>query len=317
MKKKNSEAWIKLFSKTRIPKSVSVLQEINLGYTSIVYHVSVDGINYAVKMYDPKFNGRKVCIQEKNNILKAQKYIDNVVPKVFLFSIHTENIFDKEILVMENLTGVPLSKEVFNNQVFDKLKSILIRLHNSDTNNSLENTELEKLEKCRRLIMNFLKENQSFDHLEASKHLDDLEKYYYTKKNIFRTPKKSIIHGDLWWDNILVNNGEIKIIDWLESSENDYCRDLAQFKIGVLDELFDENQTNHYLGEILVLYKEYFQDESIYERMRFYVPLLYLEESFYLPFKYFNWKIKFNENPKNFEKRFVEYFRKSEMFFNN
>ena len=68
--------------------------------------------------------------------------------------------------------------------------------------------------------------------------------------------------------------------------------------------------------EIIELYKEEFQDESIYERMKFYTSLMYLEESFYLPFKYFPWKIKYNENPKSFEKRFVDYFRKSEMFFN-
>ena len=317
MKKENGEAWINLFSKIRKPKRINVLQEINLGYNSIVYVVSVDGKHYAVKMYDPRFNGTRVCIQERNNILKAQKYIANVVPKVFLCSRHTENGFDKEILVMEKVVGVPLSKEVFNNQVFEKLMCVLKRLHNSETNSSSENTELKRLNNCRRLIMNFLKENQSLDHLETSKHLDALENYYYTKKNIFRITKKVMIHGDLWWDNILVNNGEIKIIDWLESSEHDYCRDLAQFKIGVLDELVDVNQTKYYLEEIIDLYKEKFKDESIYERMKFYTSLMYLEESFYLPFKYFPWKIKYNENPKSFEKRFVDYFRKSEMFFNN
>ena len=317
MKKKDSEAWINLFSKIRRPKRIDVLQEINFGYNSIVYVVSVDGKHYAVKMYDPRFNGTRVCLQERNNVLKAQNYIADVVPKVFLCSRHTENGFDREILVMERVVGVHLSKEIFNDRVFEKLMCVLKRLHKPVTNSSSENTELKRLDNCRRLIMNFLKEKQSIDQLEASKHLDALKNYYSTKKNIFRTPKKVMIHGDLWWDNILVNNGEIKIVDWMESSEHDYCRDLAQFKIGVLDELVDVNQTKYYLEEILDSYKEEFQDESIYERMKFYTPLMYLEESFYLPFKYFHWQIKYNEDPKSFEKRFVDYFRKSEMFLNS
>jgi thiamine kinase-like enzyme len=317
MKKKNGEAWINLFSKIRRPKRINVLQEIDLGYNSIVYVVSVDGKHYAVKMYDSRFNGTRVCLQERNNILKAQKYIADVVPKVFLCSRHTENGFYREILVMERVVGVPLSKEVFNHQVFQKLTYVLKSLHNSVTNSSSEKTELKRLDDCRRLIMNFLEENQSIDQLEASRHLDALENYYSTKKNIFRTPKKVMIHGDLWWDNILVNDGEIKILDWMESSEHDYCRDLAQLKIGVLDELVDVNQTKYHLEEILDSYKEEFQDESIHERMKFYTPLMYLEESFYLPFKYFHWKIKYYEDPKSFEKRFVDYFRKSEMFLNS
>ncbi len=316
MKKKDSEAWINLFSKIRRPKRIDVLQEINFGYNSIVYVVSVDGKHYAVKMYDPRFNGTRVCLQERNNVLKAQNYIADVVPKVFLCSRHTENGFDREILVMERVVGVHLSKEIFNDRVFEKLMWVLKRLHKPVTNSNSENTELKRLDNCRRLIMNFLKEKQSIDQLEASKHLDALKNYYSTKKNIFRTPKKVMIHGDLWWDNILVNNGEIKIVDWMESSEHDYCRDLAQFKIGVLDELVDVNQTKYYLEEILDSYKEEFQDESIYERMKFYTPLMYLEESFYLPFKYFHWMIKYDENPESFEKRFVDYFRKSEMFLN-
>ena len=63
------------------------------------------------------------------------------------------------------------------------------------------------------------------------------------------------------------------------------------------------------------IYREEFGDESIHERMRYYVPLMYLEESFYLPFKYFPWEIKYNEDSESFERRFIEYFEKSELFF--
>jgi len=42
---------------------------------------------------------------------------------------------------------------------------------------------------------------------------------------------------------------------------------------------------------------------------------MYLEESVYLPFEYFPWEIKYKENAESFEKRFVDYFEKSEWSF--
>jgi thiamine kinase-like enzyme len=124
-----------------------------------------------------------------------------------------------------------------------------------------------------------------------------------------------VIHGDLWWDNILVSDGRIKIVDWLELNERDYCCDLAQLKLGALDELLDARESQYYFGRILNAYEEEFEDDSIRERMRYYLPLMYLEESFYLPFEHFPWEIKYRENAESFENRLVDYFAKSESSF--
>ncbi|UCC33843.1 MAG: hypothetical protein JSW53_02235, partial [Candidatus Bathyarchaeota archaeon] len=108
----------------------------------------------------------------------------------------------------------------------------------------------------------------------------------------------------------------VSIVDWLEASEGDYCRDLAQFKIGVLDEILDTQRSQQFFEQMLKLYEEQFDDTSLHDRMRFYLPLMFLEESFYLPFEYFHWKIKYDEDARSFEKRFIDYFRKSEQYFN-
>ena len=161
--------------------------------------------------------------------------------------------------------------------------------------------------------MQFLKEDEIIEQERVSKHLDILSAYYVEKK-IFNF-RKTIIHGDLWWDNILVSNGKIRIVDWLESSEQDYCQDIAQLRIGTLNEIFDTSKSEYFFKKIVNTYKKEFEDETIFDRIRYYVPLLYLEEAFYIPFKFFPWEIKYRENAENFKKRFIDYFEKSERYF--
>jgi len=98
----------------------------------------------------------------------------------------------------------------------------------------------------------------------------------------------------------------------LESSEQDYCRDLAQLKIGTLDEILDAHRSQYFFDRILHDYREESEDESIYERMRYYLLMMSLEESFYLPFKHFPWEIKYREDTESFKKRFIDYFERSE-----
>jgi thiamine kinase-like enzyme len=312
----NDHKWVNLFKeKIKNPKYAEVFIKNDLGYLSSVYIISVNGNIYAIKMYDKRYNGTEVCIREIDNIRKARKSIPDAVPKVFFYSKHTENDFNREILVMERILGVPFSKDVFNEQAFEELIKVLKRLHLTRTNDKREIDEIKRIDNCKKVILHFLKEDiELISQERITKHLDTLKKYYNDKKEKFRI-KKTMIHGDLWWDNILVNNRKIKIIDWLESSEQDYCRDLAQLKIGTLDEVLDNNESQYFFQKILNVYKEEFSDETIFERIRFYVPLMYLEESFYLPFKFFPWEIKYRENARNFRKRFIDYYKKSELFF--
>jgi hypothetical protein len=101
----------------------------------------------------------------------------------------------------------------------------------------------------------------------------------------------------------------------LESSEQDYCHDLAQLKIGTLNAVLDITESQRFFEKILNTYTETFEDETIFERVRFYLPLLYLEEAFYIPFKFFPWEIKYKEASETFRKRFIDYYNKSECAF--
>ncbi len=314
MNETNYEKWFNLFSKhVNNPRSVEILQEIDIGYLSTVYLVSVDGNYYAVKMYNERYNGTKVLLTEQKHIMNARISIPEAVPQVIFYSSSTKNEFNREILVMEKAFGIHLTKDIFNEQVFEELINVLKKLHSSKVNSRPNIDEIERIDNYRKLILQFLKKEEIISQERFSNHLEALRDYYLEKNKLFN--QKTIIHGDLWWDNILVDKGQIKIVDWLESSEQDYCRDLAQLKIGILNELLDINESQRFFEKILNAYTDKFEDETIFERVRYYLPLLYLEEAFYIPFKFFHWKTMYEENAETFRKRFIDYYKKSELSF--
>lgn len=305
------DAWVDLFEKVGKTGNVEILREINVGYNSRVYLVSVNGRAYAVKKYNRRYNGSKVCIIEKDHIMRARRVIPDAVPTVVLVSEHLDNKFGREILVMEKANGEPLNGTTFNQQVFGELVNILKRLHSTETKREQKTCELERLGNCRSEIMRFLKRQEVIPEKRVSKHLDALERYYNQNADIF-TGTRTLIHGDLWWDNILVDNNKITIVDWLESEEENYCRDLAQLRIGTLDEIMNTEESRRFFDQVLEVYEEEFQEGYLRGKMQYYLPMMYLEESFYVPFKHFPWEIKYEENAEEFEDRFLTYFEESE-----
>jgi thiamine kinase-like enzyme len=292
-------------------ENLKIEQKINVGYTSSVLLISVNGEDYAVKIYHQRFNGRNTCLHERNNLVKARAVIPEFVPKVIFYSKFRENEFNRDLLVLEKIKGVLLTKEVFNETLFEKLTSVLMGLHNQINSNVFSVAMRDKIFNCRRILLNFLTENEVIDYNRAVNHFEALKNYYFRHEDLFNV-QKSLIHGDLWWDNIFVNEGKVKIIDWLEASEQDYCWDLAQLKIGVLDVILDTKKSEEFFIKLIEIYSKEFFDEKLFERMKLYLALMYLEEAFYLPFTFFDWQIRYNHDQKNFENRFINFFKKSE-----
>jgi len=311
----NLDSWLDLFHKQGIhPKQIAILQTIDVGYNSTVYLLSLDGTKYAVKMYAERFNGTDVCLHERSQTLKARTSIPDAVPHVYFYSTHTDNGFHREILVMERVFGVPLTHDVFDDRVFDELVTVLKRLHRTEARTGPALDERVRLVHCREVLLQFLQDDAVLASERVANHFDALQRYYLEREEIFRRPR-TIIHGDLWWDNILVDDGRIRLIDWLESSEQEYCRDLAQFKIGVLNEVLDVAASQRFFEKIVNAYREEFEDKTIFERIRYYLPTLFLEEAFYIPFTFFPWEIKYREDAEAFRRRFVDYYERSESFF--
>lgn len=315
MTETNLDSWIDLFHQQgHNPRQITILETIDVGYNSTVYLLSLDRTEYAVKMYKERFNGTEVCLHERRQTQKARTSIPDAVPHIYFYSPHTKNKFDREILVMERVSGVPLTRDVFNNHVFDELVKVLKRLHHTEAQLNFTCDTRARLVRCREVLLQFLQDDAILQQERVSNHFDALQRYYLERKEIFKRPS-TMVHGDLWWDNILVDGGRIHLIDWLESKERDYCQDLAQFKIGVLNEVLDPKASQCFFEKIMMAYHDEFEDNTAFERIRYFLPVLFLEEAFYLPFTFFPWEIKYREDPEDFRQRFVNYYERSEAYF--
>ncbi len=315
MTETNLDSWFNLFHKQgHDPRQITILETIDVGYNSTVYLLSLDGTEYAVKKYAERFNGTEVCLHERCQTRKARTSIPDAVPHIYFYSPYTNNEFHREILVMERVSGVPLTRDVFNSHVFDELVKVLKRLHHTEAHMSSTLDTRVRLVRCREVLLQFLKNDAVLAREQVTNHFNAMQRYYMEREDLFQRPQ-TIVHGDLWWDNILVDGGRIRLIDWLESREQEYCRDLAQFKIGVLNEVLDPSVSQRFFEKIVSAYKDEFEDNTIFERLRYYLPALFLEEAFYLPFTFFPWEIKYRENPDSFRRRFVDYYERSEAYF--
>ena len=85
--------------------------------------------------------------------------------------------------------------------------------------------------------------------------------------------------------------------------------------MGTLNEILGTSKSECFFTKLVDAYQVAFKDETLLDRIRYYVPLLYLEEAFYLPFNFFPWEIKYEEDAQDFKKRFIDYFEKSERYF--
>jgi aminoglycoside phosphotransferase (APT) family kinase protein len=217
---------------------------------------------------------------------------------------------------MDRVFGVPLTRDVFTGRVFDELVTVLKQLHRTDAPMSPPLDAHARLLHCREAFLQFLQDDAVLPPERVANHFDALQQYYVEREAIFQRPR-TIVHGDLWWDNILVDDGRIRLIDWLESSEQEYCRDLAQFKIGVLNEVVDTPASQRFFEQLVNAYREAFNDATITQRIRYYLPVLFLEEALYLPFTFFPWEIKYREDADAFRRRFIDYYERSEAFFHH
>jgi len=213
---------------------------------------------------------------------------------------------------MERIKGSWLDEERFGSEVFNNLIEILKKLHIKRKKVEQHRNEIDRLDQYENIITTFQRRNPLISQKRILKHLMALKKYYINNKEIFNVPL-SLTHGDLWLDNILVDKKKINIIDWLEAKEQDYCLDIAQFRIGVLDELFDKRASGELFLKAIETYSDAFEDKTLPRRIQFHLPMMYLEEAFYLPYEHFDWKIKSEEDLEKFRKRVIDYFEKSEI----
>ena len=65
-------------------------------------------------------------------------------------------------------------------------------------------------------------------------------------------------------------------LDNAYAAEGDYCCNLTQFKIGTLNEVSSAQTSQQVFDELLDIYREHFKDDTIFQRLRFHLSVVYL-----------------------------------------
>jgi thiamine kinase-like enzyme len=94
----------------------------------------------------------------------------------------------------------------------------------------------------------------------------------------------SLLHNDLWWDNIIVAADDVYLVDFESVKTGDYAEDLAFIRVmfdyypQYYQRRFwhnerDEASANEFIDGIIRHYQREFDDPGLPERMQFYVAL--------------------------------------------
>lgn len=114
--------------------------------------------------------------------------------------------------------------------------------------------------------------------------VEELRRFLDRSSAIMRV-QPSLLHNDLWWDNIIVARDDVYLIDWEWVKIGDYAEDIAYARVmmgfvPVYDpshrfwrEQPDNMAANRFFARITDAYKREFEDSSLDERMRFYLCL--------------------------------------------
>jgi thiamine kinase-like enzyme len=97
--------------------------------------------------------------------------------------------------------------------------------------------------------------------------------------------RKSLVHGDLWWSNVIVTQDDVYLIDWEALKTGDYLDDIARFRIMIDYKHYHEEAqkqfwtderdplaADRFVDQILDVYREEF-DSEVDRRLKFYLVL--------------------------------------------
>lgn len=194
----------------KINEKIISIKQINSGYSRMAFMIND---RYILKIVNNPV--------KDNDTIKEVKFLlnnDNLefIPKV-IFSDFTKKSFPCVFYLERKINGEslllkwPLLKENEKQQILVQLLEKLDKLHSLDYNSHFDNNCLDLL----------LKEYDNYLNKIIESNILNKEKIYYLYelKNIipkvFEGAKTGLIHGDLHFNNILVNaNNEISIIDF-------------------------------------------------------------------------------------------------------
>ena len=260
--------------------TVPIIEKINVGFTNSLYRIND---SYIVK----------VCTDEDNeeDFKKEIKFynsnkMNTLIPKLYYYDIKKKKVpYFYEIL--EKVNGVSLynvwhtysekQREDIIRQLCDAMKQI----HN---NKAKRFNWSQYMKKEFNSLYEKSKELKIFNHEEQillEKAYNDFDKYLESDEFV-------LVHNDLHFDNIIVGNGKIKIIDFERSmyAPKDFELDIIyrmirkpwKFASEETEKYTDISQYANIMSYVNKYYPELISTPNLYERLAIYDIVYYLEQ---------------------------------------
>jgi thiamine kinase-like enzyme len=255
------------------------VQEIELiglkgaGDFSTVFALTIDGVYHIMKVY-----------RKDESFQREIRHLRRQLPRersIYVWPA-SSNRFKYFIVIIEVPEGMQLHERMLSPIVAERLGDCLINLHS---------LKFRKKPVSITDILHLLKESRHdaiahgalFPELGSHRIEDIVDSaisYVERHADMFRV-KRVRTHNDLWWANVIVAEEDVYLIDWENLGRDDYCRDLAFFRLMVYYErtaapvsMWDEEPDNLALEtfwtSVLERYPEAFNDETFWQRYGLY-----------------------------------------------
>jgi aminoglycoside phosphotransferase (APT) family kinase protein len=257
-------------------ESIQLIGLLGRGINSSVFSLLINHQYHVIKLYHDHASFLREMRNHKRLIWP---------PKILMVSRNNQNSLGYDFVITEVPKGSSLTSDQMLDWVQERLGQHLVELHRLRRKRRISTSSL------RRAIDDV--EYGSIQAAESSSHTSvqvvqqvilELHRFLQEKSAIMRV-EPSLLHNDLWWDNIIVALDDVYLIDWEWLRAGDYLEDLAYFRVMLefrplsnQSRKFwqtdpDEAAADRFLAGILEMHQREFKDDTAPERLRFYLAL--------------------------------------------
>ena len=263
---------------TRFGIAVEQIQPIGIigrGASSTVFSLLINGKYHVLKVY-----------YSHTSYLREQRNRRRLIwpPRIVLASRQNENSLGYDLVITAVPEGTSFNSDYLLDWVQEKMGRHLLELH--------------RLRRARKVAVSGLR--QALDNVEEgalkagdiygpsgreiiSAMLADV-RIWLTQNNKIMRVGSSVLHNDLWWDNIIVAKDDVFLIDWESMKTGDYAEDLAYGRV-MMDYTAPhqerkfwqterkEDVADRFWGGIVEMYTHEFEDDTLADRLKFYLVL--------------------------------------------
>ncbi|MEW5896222.1 MAG: phosphotransferase [Nanoarchaeota archaeon] len=253
------------------------------GLWNFNYVVKINGEKFVFKIYSPNIPGLLFGNKGKDESIALQVIKDlQIAPEPVYFE-HSD-LLGKEVLIYRFVEGNQLAS--FSPLLIKKIAQSLAKLHTFDTAKidnlprkqetmkALMEEIISTFEKCTKLTVDK-------NELELFKSFVEKAKRYVEEESEIDHPSV-LTHGDLAPCNIIIENDDLKIIDWQRPTLADAAFDVWAFVEDAfvrwdLPKNLDEDKKKLFMKK----YSSLVNDHTILERVKKKSPLYYLNVGLY------------------------------------